>query len=198
MKILVACEYSGRVRDAFIAQGHQAISCDLLPTEIEGPHIQGNVLDVLDQGWDMMIAHPSCTYLTNSGVQWLHKDPSRWDKLDEACEFFNRLLDAPIEKICIENPIPHKYAIERLHGRKYSQLIQPYMFGHTETKATCFWLQGLEKLNPTSNLKAETMALPDGQRQRLHWLSPSPTRWKDRSRTYEGIATAMAEQWGSI
>ena len=142
MKILIACEYSGRVRDAFIAQGHQAISRDLLPTEIDGPHIQGNVLDVLDQGWDMMIAHPSCTYLTNSGVQWLHRDASRWEKLDQACEFFNRLLDAPIEKICIENPIPHKYALERLHGRKYSQLIQPYMFGHMETKATCLWIKG--------------------------------------------------------
>ena len=195
MNVLVACEYSGRVRDAFAERGHNAVSVDYLPSETEGKHIQGDVLDVIkSQKWDLMIAHPPCTFLTNSGVSWLHKDPSRWAKLDDACAFFKALLDAPIERICVENPIPHKYALERI-GDKYSQIVQPWMFGHTETKATCLWLKGLWQLVPTSNLKAETWALPSAQRQRLHWLPPSADRWKERSRTYEGIAKAMAEQW---
>ena len=197
MKVLVACEFSGRVRDAFKSKGHDAWSCDLLPPETEGKHIQGDVLDAIkSQQWDLMIAHPPCTYIANSGVSWLHKDTSRWAKLDDATEFFSALLDAPVDKIAVENPIPHKYAIERLQGRKYDQLVQPYMFGHTESKATCFWLKGLPPLQPTSDLKAETMALPPAESQRMHWLAPSKDRWKERSRTYQGLADAMAAQWG--
>tara|TARA_B100000214_G_C23918026_1_gene604694 strand:- start:646 stop:1245 length:600 start_codon:yes stop_codon:yes gene_type:complete len=196
MKVLIACEFSGTVRDAFTKRGHDAVSCDLLPTEKPGEHYQGSVLDILDEGWDMMIAHPPCTYFTNSGVCWLHREEGRWEKLDEAAVFFNALLDSGIPKVCIENPIPHKYAVERIGGRKYSQLIQPYMFGHKETKATCLWLKGLDPLKPTSDLKTETMSLPPEKRGRLHWLPPSKNRWKLRSKTYQGIADAMAEQWG--
>ena len=201
MKVLVACEYSGRVREAFRAQGHDAWSCDLLPADDDSPyHYEGDVLDIIDDGWDLMIAHPPCTYFTNSGVSWLtgkNKIEGRWEQLDEAAVFFNRLLDSDIPKICIENPIPHKYALERIGGRKYNQLIQPYMFGHKETKATCFWLKGLDPLVPTTDLKAETMALPARERQRLHWLPPSEDRWKLRSMTYQGVADAMAKQWGN-
>ena len=196
MKVLVACEYSGRVRDAFIAAGHDALSCDLLPTDAEGPHYQGDVFDLDLASFDLMIAHPPCTYLTNSGVTWLHKDPSRWAKLDEGAAFFKALLNAPIPRICIENPIMHKYAKERIGGVRQSQVIQPWMFGHSEQKATCLWLKGLPLLQPTHNVKAEMDALPDNQRQRLHYLPPSPDRWKLRSTTFQGIADAMAAQWG--
>lgn len=196
MKVLVACEYSGKVRDAFIRKGHDAMSCDLLPTDVEGPHYVGNVLDILDQGWDLMVAHPPCTYLTNSGVTWLHKDPSRWSKLDEGAAFFKSLLDAPIPKIAIENPIMHGYAKDRIGGIKQSQVIQPWMFGHMEQKATCLWLKGLPNLVATNNVKEEMLLLPKNQRERLHYLPPSVDRWKLRSTTYSGIAEAMAEQWG--
>jgi hypothetical protein len=200
MRVLVACEFSGVVRRAFRELGHDAWSCDLLPADDGSPyHFQCDVMDILDDGWDLMIAHPPCTFFTNSGVCWLtgkNKKEGRWEQLDEAAILFNALLDAPIPRICVENPIPHKYAIERIGGRKYTQLIQPYMFGHKETKATCLWLRGLEPLEPTSYLKEETMALPSAQRQRLHWLPPSPDRWKLRSTTYQGIADAMATQWG--
>ena len=202
MRVLVACEFSGVVRRAFRALGHDAWSCDLLPADDDSPyHYQCDVLSILDEGWDLMIAHPPCTYFTNSGVCWLtgkNAKPGRWDDLDKAAVFFNALLDADIPKICIENPIPHKYAIERIGGRKYSQIVQPYMFGHMETKATCLWLKGLAPLEPTTDLKAETMALPSAERQRLHWLGPSPDRWKLRSITFQGIADAMAEQWGVV
>jgi hypothetical protein len=197
MNVLVACESSGVVRKAFRALGHNAWSCDILPTDDDSPyHYQCDVLDIINDGWDLMIAHPPCTYFANSGVQHLHKDPQRWDRLDEAADFFNKLLDSNIPLKCIENPIPHKYAIERIGGRKYNQLIQPYQFGHMETKATCLWLDGLEPLKPTSDLKAQTMALPAKERQRLHYLPPSAERWKLRSKTYQGIASAMAAQWG--
>ena len=196
MRVLVACEYSGRVRDAFLARGHDAMSCDLLPTEAAGPHYQGDVFDVLDQSWDLLIAHPPCTYLTNSGVVWLHKDPTRWEKLDDAARFFKALLNAPVPRVAVENPIMHKYGKERIGGVKQSQVIQPYMFGHLEQKATCLWLRGLPLLQPTQDVKAEMMQLPKNQRERLHYLPPSPDRWKERSRTYSGIAAAMAEQWG--
>lgn len=198
MRVLVACEYSGKVRDAFIAAGHEAMSCDLLPTDKPGPHYQGDVRDILDQGWDLMVAHPPCTYLTNSGVTWLHRDSSRWSKLDEGAAFFKLLLDAPIPKKCIENPIMHKYAKERIGGVKQSQVIQPYMFGHMEQKATCLWLTNLPLLQPTNNVKDQMLALPDNQRQRLHYLTPSADRWKLRSETYQGIADAMAKQWGNL
>ena len=198
MKILIACEYSGTVRDAFRALGHDAISCDLLPTDREGPHYQGSVLDIINDGWDMMIAHPPCTYLANSGVSWLHKDPSRWDKLDEGAAFFRLLWEAPIGRIAIENPIMHKYAKERTGAGRQSQIVQPWMFGHTESKATCLWLKNLPPLRETNNVMAETMKLPDNERQRLHYLPPSPTRWKERSTTFSGIAQAMADQWGHL
>lgn len=202
MKVLIACEYSATVRDAFAARGHDAWSCDLLPSDKGGQHIQGDVLEVLDRGWDLLIAHPPCTYLTNSGVTWLwenkkenKKNLQRWKDLDEGAAFFKRLLDCNIPKICVENPIPHKYAVMRI-GRKYDQLVQPWHFGHKESKATCFWLKGLDPLVHTTNLKAETMALPYKERNRLHYLPPSPDRWKIRSTTYQGIADAMAQQWG--
>lgn len=198
MKILVACEYSGRVRDAFIGCGHDAMSCDILPTDAPGPHYQGDVRDVLGDNWDLMVAHPPCTYLTNSGVTWLHKDPSRWAKLDDAAAFFKLLLDAPIPRIAVENPIMHKYAKERIGGVKQTQVIQPWMFGHTEQKATCLWLKGLPPLVPTNNVKNAMMALPDNERQRLHYLPPSADRWKKRSETFLGIAQAMADQWGTL
>jgi len=204
MKVLVACEFSGTVRDAFIKKGHDAISCDLLPTEKPGPHYQGDVLDILDDGFDLMIAHPTCTYLTNTAVQWLYapdnqgkilKGKPRWEALDKSAEFFTKLLNANIPQICIENPIPHKYAVARI-GRKYDQLVQPYMFGHPEKKATCLWLKGLPKLKQTNNVFREMQKLPKSQQQKIFYMSPNKDRWKERSRTYQGIADAMAEQWG--
>lgn len=196
MRVLVACEYSGRVREAFRKLGHDAWSCDMLESEDNSPfHLQGDVLPALCLGWDLLVAHPPCTYLTNSGVCWLHKDPSRWELLDEGAEFFKKLLHAPIPKKCIENPIQHKYAKERI-GRKQTQIIQPWMFGHMEQKATCLWLEGLPVLQPTNNVKDEMMLLPKRERERLHYLPPSEDRWKERSRTYQGIADAMAAQWG--
>jgi len=198
MRVLVACEYSGVVRDAFIKAGHDAMSCDLLPTEVSGPHYEGSVLDILNDGWDLMIAHPPCTYLTNSGVCWLHKDPTRWAKLDEGAEFFRILLNAPIKHIAVENPIMHKYAKERIGGVKQSQVIQPWMFGHLEQKATCLWLKDLPLLEPTNNVKEEMLLLPKNERERIHYLPPSKDRWKLRSTTYHGIAQAMAEQWSNL
>jgi hypothetical protein len=198
MKVLVACEYSGVVRDAFTKAGHDATSCDLLPSEsTNGKHFQGDVMEILAQDWDLLIAHPPCTYLTNSGVCWLHKDPSRWALLDEGAAFFKSLLEAPIRMKCIENPIQHKYAKERI-GRKQNQVIQPWMFGHMEQKATCLWLEGLPLLQPTNNVKAQMLELPKRERERLHYLPPSKDRWKLRSTTYQGIADAMAAQWGGL
>lgn len=202
MRVLIACEYSGTVRQAFTDLGHDSWSCDLLPSDRPGNHLQGNVLEVLDQDWDLMIAHPPCTYLTNSGVCWLWenkkeniKNEQRWIALNQAADFFKVLLNCNIDKICIENPIPHKHAVSRI-GQKYDQIVQPYHFGHMESKATCFWLKGLKKLDHTSDLKAQTMALSHRERNRLHYLPPSADRWKIRSKTYEGIARAMAQQWG--
>ena len=197
MRVLVACEYSGTVRDAFIRAGHYAASCDLLPSDSPlGDHYQCNVMDIINNDWDLMIAHPPCTYLTNSGVCWLHKDPSRWALLDEGAAFFKSLLEAPIPMKCIENPIQHKYAKERI-GRKQNQVVQPWMFGHMEQKATCLWLEGLPLLEPTDNVKAQMLELPKRERERLHYLPPSKDRWKLRSATYKGIAEAMAQQWGA-
>ena len=195
MRVLVACEYSGKVRDAFIAKGHESISCDLLPTDSLGPHYEGDVLDIIDEGWDLMIAHPPCTYLTNAGVRWLHSDLCRWEKMQEAARFFRSLLQAPIPKRAIENPIMHKHAVSII-GRRQDQTVQPWMFGHPEQKATCLWLEGLPPLKATNNVKSEMNNLPPSQRQRLHWLPPSKDRWKIRSTTFDGIANAMAEQWG--
>lgn len=198
MKVLVACEYSGRVRDAFRALGHDAMSCDLEPTDVPGPHYHGSVLDVINDGWDLMIAHPPCTYLTNSGVAWLHKDPARWALLDAGAEFFKLLLNADIHRIAIENPIMHKYAKERIGNVEQTQVIQPWQFGHMEQKATCLWLKNLPALKPTNIVENEMMQLPKNQRERLHYLPPSKDRWKLRSTTYQGIANAMADQWGRL
>ncbi len=151
---------------------------------------------VLYDGWDLMVAHPPCTFLTNSGVRWLHSDPDRWALLDEGAAFFKLLLEAPIPLKAIENPIMHKYAIERI-GRKQDQIIQPWMFGHTEKKGTGLWLEGLPCLVETNNVKAETDALPRKEQQKIHFMPPGPDRWKLRSTTYQGIADAMAEQWGA-
>lgn len=196
MRVLVACEYSATVRDAFRAKGHDAWSCDLLPTDGDPQfHREGDALVIAyEGGWDLMIAHPPCTYLTNAGVTWLHKDPLRWDQMRDGADFFKSLLNAPIPKIAVENPIMHKYAVEII-GRRQDQVIQPWMFGHMEQKATCLWLKGLPKLVPSNDVKAEMMKLPDNQRQRLHYLPPSADRWKLRSTTFKGIAQAMAEQW---
>lgn len=197
MKVLIACEYSGTVRDSFIAKGHDAMSCDLLPTDKPSPHYQGNVFDIINDGWDLMIAHPPCTYLSNSGVCHLHKDKTRWEKMRDGANFFKKLKDANIDRIAIENPIMHKYAVEII-GNRQNQVVQPYMFGHMERKATCLWLKNLTKLIDTNNVKEEMLKLPKNIQQRLHYLPPSKDRWKLRSKTYQGIADAMAEQWGSV
>ena len=197
MKVLIACEYSGTVRDAFTKLGHDATSCDLLPSDRPGKHYQGDVFDIINDGWDLMIAHPPCTYLCNSGVCWLHKDKSRWDKMRDGAEFFKKLLNADIPKKCIENPVMHKYAKEII-GVNQTQVVQPFMFGHMERKATCLWLSGLPPLVEIDNVYEEMMKLPKRERERLHYLPPSKDRWKLRSTTYQGIADAMAAQWGNV
>lgn len=181
MKVLVACEYSGTVRDAFKAKGHDAHSCDLLPTDVPGNHYQGDVFDIINEGWDLMIAHPPCTHLAVSGARWFHKKKKE-QKL--ALDFVRKLLDANIPKIALENPI----SIISSKIRKPDQIVQPWQYGHGETKATCLWLKNLPKLNPTN--------IVEGRVARIHKLPPSPDRWKIRSKTYEGIANAMANQWG--
>ena len=186
MEILIACEYSGVVRDSFAAKGHNVWSCDLLPTEKPGQHYQGDVRDILYEGWDLLIAHPECTYLCNSGVRWLHSDITRWPKLFDAAAFYKLLLDAPIEKKCIENPIFHKYA-RQLIGSNHTQIVQPWWFGHGETKATGLNLYNLPKLKPTE--------IVDGRAALVHRMPPSPERSKMRSKTCTGLGAAMAEQW---
>jgi hypothetical protein len=181
MRVLVACEYSGVVRDAFIARGHDAMSCDLLPTDVLGPHYQGDVRDVLGDGWDLMVAHPPCTHLAVSGARWFHL---KRQEQAEALDFVRLLMGAPIQRIAVENPV----SIISSHIRKPDQIIQPWQFGHGETKATCLWLKGLLALKPTN--------VVDGREARVHRLPPSADRWKIRSTTYAGIAAAMADQWG--
>lgn len=198
MRVLVACEYSGRVREAFRKMGHDAWSCDLLPADDNSPyHYQGDVFDIINNGWDMMIAHPPCTYLTNAGVTWLYRKEGRWEQMRDGAEFFKKLLNADIPLIAIENPIMHKYAVEII-GRRQDQVIQPWMFGHMERKATCLWLKGLPPLVEANNVKEEMSLLPKNVQQRLHYLPPSKDRWKLRSETYQGIADAMGSQWGTI
>lgn len=196
MRVLIACEYSGKVREAFRKLGHDAWSCDLLPSDDNSPyHYTGDVFDIINDGWDLMIAHPPCTYLTNAGVSWLYRKEGRWEQMREGAEFFSKLLNAPIPKIAVENPIMHKYAVEII-GRRQDQVIQPWMFGHMEQKGTCLWLKGLPLLKPTKDVKEEMLKLPKTVSQRLHYLPPSKDRWKIRSETYQGIADAMAQQWG--
>ncbi len=182
MRVLIACEFSGIVRDAFIELGHDAISCDLLPSEQPGPHIVGDVSEILNQGWGMMIAFPPCTHLCASGARWWSKK-ERVQK--EALAFVEKLMNAPIEKIVIENPVGKIGSAIR----KSDQIIQPWQFGHGETKATCLWLKGLPKLMPTE--------VVNGRQARVHRASQNSERWKERSRTLRGIAKAMAEQWGT-
>jgi hypothetical protein len=190
MRVLIACEFSGTVRDAFAKLGHDAWSCDILPSESEGQHIQGDALRAMHSGrWDMMIAHPPCTHLAVSGAAWFHK---KQVEQAEALDFVRALLAAPIDKIALENPI----SIISTRIRKPDQIIQPWMFGHPEQKSTCLWLKGLPKLAPTNDVKAEMLLLPKNQRERLHYLPPGPDRWKLRSKTFQGIANAMAAQWG--
>ena len=217
MRVLVACEYSGRVRDAFTKRGHYAISCDLLPSETPGEHYQGDVTDLLHLGWDLMVAHPPCTYLAVSGMHWTtrgYRDPQL---TEDALEFVRLLMAAPIERIAIENPV----SVISSRIRKPTQTIHPWMFGHDASKATCLWLQNLPPLVPTQIIEPkyyccglETDDLfgcpnccgekkakprwgnqtPSGQNK----LGPSDDRWKIRSETYQGIADAMAEQWGVL
>jgi hypothetical protein len=185
MRVLVACEYSGRVREAFRKLGHDAWSCDLLESEDGSQyHVQGDVLPLLAGGWDLMVAHPPCTHLAVSGAR--HFAAKRADgRQQQALDFVGKLLNAPIPRIALENPV----SIISSHFRKPEQIIQPWMFGHGETKATCLWLKGLPKLTPTN--------VVDGREQRVHRMPPSPDRWKERSRTYQGVADAFAAQWGA-
>lgn len=185
MRVLVACEYSGTVRDAFRAIGHDAMSCDLLPTEVPGPHYQGDVRDVLDGDvrWDLMVAHPPCTHLAVSGARWFSEKRA---EQAEALAFVRMLMLADIPRICIENPV----SIISSHIVPATQTIQPWQFGHGEVKATCLWLKNLPPLEPTD--------IVEGREPRVHMMPPGPDRWKERSRTFPGIARAMAAQWGVL
>lgn len=218
-KILIACEESQAVTKAFRARGHEAYSCDLLDCSGGHPewHIKGDAIDALySREWDLVIAHPPCTIITNSGVRWLvsrkarpgyawddrlqiFANPARFEELAEACRFFNKFISyfAYSGRGVIENPIPHKYAADLLLD-DYDQLIQPHQFGHTETKATCLWLYGVPELQKTNNVYDEMMQLSYAERSKIHYASPGPERAKLRSKTYTGIAEAMAEQWGGI
>ncbi len=196
MRVLVACEYSGTVRDAFRRAGHDAMSCDLLPTEAPGPHYQGDVRDVLDDGWDLMVAHPPCTYLSVSGMHWTTRGLRDPQLTEDALTFVRLLMDAPIARIAIENPV----SVISSRIRKPDQIVQPWMFGHDASKKTCLWLKGLPALVPTA------VVAPRIVNGRKRWgnqtnsgqnkLPPSEDRWKIRSATYQGIADAMADQWG--
>ena len=197
MKVLVACEYSGAVRDAFIAKGHEALSCDLLPTDSPGPHYQGDVMDIINEGWDLMVAHPPCTYLSVSGMHWTTRGLRDPQLTEDALDFVRLLLNAPIDRIALENPV----SVISSRIRKPDQIISPYMFGHDASKKTCLWLKNLPALTPTMIIDPRIV---DGKKR---WgnqtdsgqnrLAPSADRWKIRSETYKGIAEAMASQWGN-
>lgn len=202
MRVLVACEYSGRVRDAFIKKGHQAMSCDLLSSESDaGPHYVGDVRDVINNGWDLMICHPPCTYLAVSGLHWNKRDPERAKKTEEALQFVERLLNANIDKIALENPV----GCISSRIRKADQYIQPYDFGENASKKTGLWLKNLPPLQPTNRISGRLVERNGKQVERWsnqtdsgqNVLGPSDERWKLRSYTYQGIADAMAEQWGA-
>lgn len=197
MRVLVACEYSGTVRNAFLRAGHDAVSCDLLETTSPGPHVVGDARDLLGAGWDLLIAHPPCTRLTNAGVRWLHKPPAgrtreeMWQEMREGADLFSTFLHAPVPRVCVENPVMHKHAKAAIRGYvEFSQSVQPWQFGHGEVKRTCFWLRGLPPLAPTD--------IVEGRTPRVHYASPSPDRWKERSKFFVGIADAMAVQWGGL
>ena len=197
LRVLIGCEFSGVVRRAFAALGHDAWSCDLLPAEDRSnKHITGDIRDILSDGWDLLIVcHPPCTRLCNSGVRWLSKPPTgktldqMWQELEEGCALFSDCWNAPVERIAVENPVMHRHAKERI--RNYvepAQSVQPWQFGHGEVKRTCFWLKNLPNLTPTN--------VVDGREPRIHHMSPGPDRAKERSRFFPGIAEAMADQWG--
>ncbi len=195
MKVLIACESSGTVRDAFIRAGHQAMSCDMLPTDKTGPHYQGDVRDVLHNGWDLLIGHPPCTYLSVSGMHWTTRGLRDPQLTEDALAFARLLMDAPIARIAIENPV----SIISSRIRKPDQIIQPYQFGHDASKKTCLWLKGLPPLRPTAFVDPRIVGgkprwanqTDSGQNK----LPPSADRWRMRSKTYQGIADAMAAQW---
>jgi hypothetical protein len=198
MRVLVACEYSGTVRDAFIAAGHYALSCDLLPSDSPGPHFQGDVREVINGGWDLMIAHPPCTYLCSSGLHWNSRTPGRSEKTEEALGFVKLLMDSVIPRIAIENPI----GCISTRIRKPDQTIHPWQFGHDASKSTCLWLKNLPPLISTTihpprivNGKKRWGNQTDSGQNKL---APSSDRWKIRSETYSGIAKAMANQWGNL
>jgi hypothetical protein len=189
MRVLVGCETSGKVREAFRKRGHKVNSIDLLPSDDNSPyHIVGNVRYCLHEGWDLAIFHPPCTRLCNSGVRWLH-ERDLWAEMREACDLFLACLNAPIPCVAVENPVMHKHAREII-GRGPDFTIQPWQFGHGETKRTCFWTRNLPPLVPTN--------IVEGREARIHKMTPGPDRWKKRSETYQGIADAMAEQWGNL
>ena len=202
MRVLVACEYTGRVRDAFILAGHEAMSCDILPTDEPGPHYQGDVRDILNDGWDMMIAHPPCTYICSSGLHWNKKRPEREEQTIEALDFVTTLWNAPIEKVCIENPVG--CINTRLDFMPKPQYIQPYEYGEDASKKTGLWLRNLAPLKGTEYISGREVK--NNGRTYMRWgnqtdsgqnrLGPSKTRGLDRSKTYFGIAMAMADQWG--
>ena len=196
MKILVACEYSGIVRDAFTSKGHDAWSCDILPTESPGNHFQGDVLEHLDKGWDLMIAHPPCTHLAVSGARWFTEGKKPWSLQEEALDFVRKLLDAPIDKIALENPV----SVISTKIKKPNQIIQPFEYGHDVTKRTCLWLKNLPNLKPTKIVKPDIVLVNGKKMSRMHYESfklPSKERSKVRSKFYTGIAEAMADQWGT-
>lgn len=196
MRVLVACEYSGRVRDAFLKRGHDAMSCDLLPTDAPGPHYQGDVNDILHDGWDLMVAHPPCTYLSVSGMHWTTRGLRDPQLTEDALAFVRLLMEAPIERIAIENPV----SVISSRIRKPDQIVTPYQFGHDASKKTCLWLKALPPLTPTQIIEPRIVngrkrwgnQTDSGQNK----LAPSDDRWKIRSATYQGIADAMAQQWG--
>ena len=192
MKVAVICEFSGIVRDAFIAKGHEAVSFDLLPTEKPGPHEQRDILEFTPYYWeqfDLAICHPPCTHLAVSGAAWFYK---KQVEQAQALDFVRYLMNLPIARICIENPV----SVISTRIRKPDQIIQPYQFGHMEMKKTCLWLKNLPLLTETNNVIHPMMLLPKNIREKNHYMSPGPDRWKERSRTYQGIADAMAKQWG--
>ena len=199
MNVLVACEFSGTVRDAFLLLGHDAISCDLLPTESEGPHIQGDCIDAItSRSWDLIIMHPPCTALTVAGNSTYGEGQPKYQVRLEAVDWTKRLWSLAVDnadRVCMENPVG---VLPRLAGLKPAQYVQPFMFGHTEQKKTGLWLHNLPPLVETHNVYEQMMLLPKNQRERLHYLPPSKDRWKERSKTYQGIANAMASQWGAL
>ena len=194
MRVLIACEYSGIVRDAFAKKGHDAWSCDILPTENPGNHIQDDILKHLDKNWDLMIAHPPCTHLAVSGARWFTEGKKPWSLQIEALDFVRKLLDAPIDKIALENPV----SVISTKIKKPNQIIQPFEYGHDVTKKTCLWLKNLPNLKPTKIVKPDIVLVNGKKMSRMHYESfklPSKERSKVRSKFYTGIAEAMADQW---